>query len=419
MGSRTGQGSSTAKGPLSHIRVLDLTQRLAGPYGTQMLGDLGADIIKLEPPGADPTHRTPPHLVAGESTYYLSINRNKRSIIVDLKRVEGQEVFRRLLKTCDVLIENNRPGVMARFGLSYDDLKAEFPGLVYCSISGFGQNGPDRDRGALDPTVQAMSGGMSLTGEIGGKSVRAGVPIGDICAGMVASSGILAALLHRTATGQGDYVDISMLDVQVAMLSYQAAAYLQSGKVPGLQGRTHNSYALSYCVAAKDADVMIAANQPRAFEALMRTIGRPELLTDPRFLSPDLRNRHKGELRAILDEACKTISAADIVSCLHDVGAPAATINSIDAAFAEPQVQFRDMLLELHGTQTEDVARVAGNPIKLREARRKEHVYPPHAGEHTRAVLKDLGGYDDAAIGHLLQLGAVAEKPIQEGAAEF
>ncbi len=412
-------GMSSARGPIPHIRVLDLTQRLAGPYGTQMLGDLGADVIKLEPPGADPTHRTPPHLVAGESTYYLSINRNKRSIIVDLKRPEGQEVVRRLLKSCDVLIENNRPGVMARFGLSYDDLKADFPGLVYCSISGFGQDGPDRDRGALDPTVQAMSGGMSLTGEVGGKSVRAGVPIGDICAGMVASSGILAALLRKAATGQGDYVDISMLDVQVAMLSYQAAAYLKSGKVPGLQGRTHDSYALSYCVAAKDADVMIAANQPKAFDALMRTIGRPDLLADPRFLTPDLRNRNKTELRALLDEACKIVNAADIVACLHDVGAPAATINSIDAAFAEPQVQHRDMLLELKGGRPEDVVRVSGNPIKLREASRQDHVYPPHAGEHTRAVLKELCGYDDEMVGRLLQLGAVAEKPVQEGAAEF
>lgn len=406
-------------GPIPQIRVLDLTQRLAGPYGTQMLGDLGADIIKLEPPGADPTHRTPPHSVAGESTYFLSINRNKRSIIVDLKRPEGQALARRLLKSCDVLIENNRPGVMARFGLAYDDLKADFPGLVYCSISGFGQSGPDRDRGALDPTVQAMSGGMSLTGEVGGKSVRAGVPIGDICAGMVACSGILAALLRKAATGQGDYVDISMLDVQVAMLSYQAAAYLQSGKVPGLQGRTHDSYALSYCVPTRDVDVMISANQPRAFEALTRTVGRPELVADPRFRTPELRNHNKVELRAILDEACKTVNASDIVACLHQVGAPAATINSIDAALAEPQVLHRGMLLELSGSRPEDVVRVAGNPIKLREASREKHVYPPHAGEHTRAVLKELCGYDDRMIDGLIQSGAVAERPVQDGAAEF
>ena len=411
----------TSKGPLSHIRVIDLTQRLAGPYATQMLGDLGADIIKLEPPGGDPTHRTPPHFVAGESTYYLSINRNKRSIIVDLKRPEGKEVARRLIAKSDVLIENNRPGVMARLGLAYDDLKRDFPGLVYCSISGFGQNGPDAARGALDPIVQAISGGMSLTGEVGGKSVRAGIPIGDISAGMYATTGILAALMHRDRTGQGELIDISMLDVQVAMLSYQAAAYLQSGKAPGLQGRTHDSYALSYCVRAKDGvDVMIAANQQRAFESLARTIGRPEIITDPRFLTPQDRNRNKTELRAVMDEACAKVDSKDILAALHRTGAPGAVINSIDRAFAEPQVHHRGMLMELNGdAEAGDVARVAGDPIKLAEAPRTDYVYPPHAGQHTRAVLKELGGYDDPEIDRLIEAGAVLEMPVMDQAQEF
>jgi CoA:oxalate CoA-transferase len=411
--------ASSPGGPLSHIRVLDLTQRLSGPYGTQMLGDLGADVVKLEPPGGDPSHRTPPHFVGGESTYYLSINRNKRSIIVDLKRPEGRAVVETLIAVCDVLIENNRPGVMARFGLAYDDVKAKFPGLVYCSISGFGQDGPARDRGALDPTVQALSGGMSLTGEIGGRSVRAGVPIGDICAGMVAATGVLAALLRRGVSGKGEFIDVSMLDVQVAMLTYQGAAYLQSGKVPGLQGRTHDSYALSCCVTAEDGDVMISANQPRAFAALTRTIGREDLQTDPRFLTPDDRNRNKIELRELLESACRTVKAAAIVECLHQVGAPAALINGIDGTFAEPQVLHRDMLLELRGERPGDVARVPGNPLKLREAPRAGHAYPPHAGEHTRAVLSELAGLDDAAIDRLIGAGIVAEKPVSNGAAEF
>ena len=179
--------SDSKGGALANIRVLDLTQRLAGPYGTQMLGDLGADVIKLEPPGGDPTHTTPPHFVGGESTYYLSFNRNKRSIIVDLKEERGRALVRELLAKCDVLVENNRPGAMARLGLDYASLKEAFPRLVYCSISGFGQDGPDAQRGALDPIVQAISGGMSLTGEVGGKAVRAGIPIGDICAGMYAA----------------------------------------------------------------------------------------------------------------------------------------------------------------------------------------------------------------------------------------
>ena len=405
-------------GPLSHLRVLDLTQRLAGPYGTQMLGDLGAQIIKLEPPGGDPTHKTPPHFVAGESTYYLSFNRNKRSIIIDLKEPRGRELLRELLGKCDVLVENNRPGAMARLGLDYATLKNEFPGLVYCSISGFGQDGPDAQRGALDPIVQAVSGGMSLTGEVGGKAVRAGIPIGDICAGMYAATGILAALLRREKTGLGEFIDISMLDVQIAMLGYQGAAYLASGQVPGLQGRTHDSYALAYCVSAKDGvDVMIAANAQRAFEALAKAIGRPDIINDPRFLAPADRNRSKAPLRAILDEACLTVESATITAALHSVGSPAAVINSIDRALAEPQVVHRQMVLDLKGENAADCVRVPGDPIKLAEAQRAEYQYPPHSGEHTRAILKELLGYDDAGIDKLA--GVVLENPIHEKTQEF
>ena len=405
-------------GPLSHLRVLDLTQRLAGPYGTQMLGDLGAEIIKLEPPGGDPTHKTPPHFVAGESTYYLSFNRNKRSIIVDLKEPRGRELLRELLGKCDVLVENNRPGAMARLGLDYATLKSDFPGLVYCSISGFGQDGPDAQRGALDPIVQAISGGMSLTGEVGGKAVRAGIPIGDICAGMYAATGILAALLRREKSGLGEFVDISMLDVQIAMLGYQGAAYLASGKVPGLQGRTHDSYALAYCVAAKDGvDVMIAANAQRSFEVLARAIGRAEIIDDPRFLTPRDRNLNKVPLRAILDEACRSVDSATITAALHSVGAPAAVINSIDRALAEPQVVHRQMVLDLQGKSDADRVRVPGDPIKLTEARRDAYQYPPHSGQHTRAVLKELLGYDDAAIDKLA--GVVLENPVDEKTQEF
>ena len=405
-------------GPLSHIRVLDLTQRLAGPYGTQMLGDLGAQIIKLEPPGGDPTHKTPPHFVDGESTYYLSFNRNKRSIIIDLKEARGRELLRELLGKCDVLIENNRPGAMARLGLDYATLKKDFPGLVYCSISGFGQDGPDAQRGALDPIVQAISGGMSLTGEAGGKAVRAGIPIGDICAGMYGATGILAALLRRERTGLGEYVDISMLDVQIAMLGYQGAAYLASGKVPGLQGRTHDSYALAYCVATKDGvDVMIAANAQRAFEALARAIGRPEIIMDPRFLTPADRNRNKVPLRAILDEACINVDSATITAAMHGVGSPAAVINSIDRALVEPQVVHRQMVLDLQGDDDADRVRVPGDPIKLAEAPREGYQYPPHCGQHTREVLKELLGYDDAQIDSLAHVAL--EKAVDEKTQEF
>lgn len=407
-----------ARGPLEHIRILDLTQRLAGPYGTQMLGDLGAEIIKLEPPGGDPTHKTPPHFVAGESSYYLSFNRNKRSIIIDLKQPRGRRLVHELIGKCDALVENNRPGVMARFGLDYATLKTDFPHLVYCSVSGFGQDGPDAQRGALDPIVQAMSGGMSLTGEIGGKAVRAGIPIGDICAGMYAATGILAALLRREKTGRGEFIDISMLDVQIAMLGYQGTAYLTSGKVPGLQGRTHDSYALSYCVSTRDGvDVVMAANGQRTFEVLARTIGRPEILEDPRFLTPQDRNRNKLPLRAIMDEACRTVDSATLIAALHSVGAPAAVINSIDRALAEPQVVHRQMVLDLQGESDGERVRVPGDPIKLTEARRDEYRYPPRSGQHTRAILKELLDYDDAQIEALA--GVVLDSPMHEKTQEF
>jgi len=407
-----------SQGPLSHIRVLDFTQRLAGPYGTQMLGDMGAEIIKVEAPGGDPTHNTPPHFVNGESTYYLSFNRNKRSIIIDLKDERGRAVVRDLLGKCDALVENNRPGAMARLGLDYQSLKKDFPGLVYCSISGFGQDGPDAQRGALDPIVQAISGGMSMTGEVGGKAVRAGIPIGDICAGMYAATGVLAALLRREKTGQGEFVDISMLDVQVAMLGYQGAAYLASGKVPGLQGRTHDSYALAYCVTAQDGvDVMVAANSQRAFEALARAVGRADIISDPRFLTPNDRNKNKVPIRVIMDEACLKVDSCVIVNAMHAVGSPCAVINSIDGALAEPQVMHRGMVLEMQGGKPADRARVPGDPIKLTEEKRVDYRYPPHAGEHSNELLRELLGYGEAEIEALR--GVVLDAPVAEKTQEF
>ncbi|MBN8956296.1 MAG: CoA transferase, partial [Rhizobiales bacterium] len=228
---------------LAGVRVLDLTQVLSGPYCTQMLGDLGADVVRLEGPVRDVARTMPPHAVAGDSIYFLSINRNKRSIIVDLKTEAGAAIARKLALTSDVVVENFRPGVCERLGLSSKALRAEKPELIWCSISGFGQSGPYRDKPAYDLIIQALSGGMSITGARDGVSVRAGIPIGDISAGMYASSAILAALYRRAATGRGETIDISMLDCQVAMLSYQAAFYLHSGNIPGRQGREHDSIA--------------------------------------------------------------------------------------------------------------------------------------------------------------------------------
>ena len=212
------------KGPLSHLRVLDMTEFLAGPFGTQILGDLGAEIIKIEHFDGDSSRHIPPHFIAGTSTYFTSIGRNKKSVIVDLKHPDGVAMVRELALKCDILFENRRPGVLARLGLDYDTLRKDNPGLIWCSVSGFGQDGPDRDRAAYDMIVQAMSGVMSLTGEKGGRPVRAGVPIGDAVAGMYGTIGILAALARRYETGMGDKIDVAMLDVQVALLTDRAQA---------------------------------------------------------------------------------------------------------------------------------------------------------------------------------------------------
>ena len=228
-------------GPLSHVTVLDMTQFLAGPYGSQILGDLGARVIKIETPDGDITRNTPPYFHQGESAYFLSVNRNKESLVLNLKEQRGREIFLELVKKADIVLENYRPGVVKRLGIDYPVLCEVNPRIVMCSISGFGQDGPYRDRPAYDIIIQAISGGMSLTGEEGGKPVRAGIPLADLSAGMFGAISVLAGLAKVQATGEGAYYDVSMMDCQVSMLTYQAAYYLMSGEVPGLQGRGHRS----------------------------------------------------------------------------------------------------------------------------------------------------------------------------------
>lgn len=404
-------------GPLSHIRVLDLTTHLAGPYATQILGDLGAQIIKLEAPGGESTRHMPPHFIAGTSTYFHSINRNKQSIIVDLKSPEGKQVAKDLADECDILIENSRPGVMQRLGLSYEDLEPGRPGLIYCSLSGFGQEGPDRDLPALDIIVQALSGGMSMTGEKGGKAVRAGLPIGDVCAGMYCVIGVLAALARRTETGQGDYIDVAMLDVQVAFLCYQAAAYFHTGKAPGRQGREHDMIPLINCFEAKDGvEVVIAANSATGFKALSDFLGVSELPEDPRYKEPRERLKNKESLVATLREAFTTRTSVEIMAYLRQQGVPVGIVNTVDKALEIEQLKHRDMILELKGDSDEERARVVGDPIKIRRAGRKTHTYAPRLGADSRYILDEVLGYDAGKIEALIQSGAVQEKGLAKAA---
>jgi len=304
--------------PLFGIRVLDLTQFLSGPYCTQILSDLGADVLKVESPEGDLARQIPPHFVGSDSVYFLALNRGKKSIAVDLKSTDAQRLVCDLVEVHDIVVENFRPGVLARLGMSAEVLRTKKPSLIWCSISGFGQDGPYRDKPAYDMIVQAMSGGMSLTGEKNGAAVRAGIPIGDICAGMYGAIGILAALNRRNNTGLGDYIDIAMLDCQAAMLSYQAAYHLHSGETPKRQGTGHDSIPTYRAFSASDKrDVVVTANTERMWQGLCRALGLDDMIGDPEFCSNKVRfaNRHK--LWPILCEAFRTRPASEWVTLLE------------------------------------------------------------------------------------------------------
>jgi CoA:oxalate CoA-transferase len=398
---------TTARHPLAGVRVLDLTQFLSGPYCTQMLADLGADVVKLEAPQGDAARHIPPYFVADDSAYYLSINRNKRSAVLDMKMPEGRALARRLALACDIVIENFRPGVLDRLGLSARELQAENPRLIWCSISGFGQDGPYRDKPAYDMIVQALSGGMSLTGEPEGRSVRAGIPIGDLAAGMYAATAVLAALHRRDETGAGDLVDISMLDCQAAMLCYQGAYHLHSGVVPGRQGAAHDSIPTYRSFRCGDGmDVVITANTERMWQGLCRALGTGALCDDPRFRTNRDRHQNRAALAPLLEQAFLARPAQDWVPLLEQQEVPVGVVNTLDRVVEDKQIRHRQMVLDL-AAEDGRRARVMGNPMKFAGADEEDHRYPPALGENTIEVLCDLLSLDAAGIETLLACGAI------------
>lgn len=401
--------------PLTDIRVLDLTQFLAGPYGTQVLGDLGAEVIKIETQDGDLTRVLPPHFVDDDSCYFHSVNRNKRSVTVDLKTQEGQELVRKLALQSDVLVENYRPGVLDRLGLNYADLSAQKPSLVWCSISGFGQSGPYRDRPAYDMIVQAMSGGMSLTGEPNGPPVRSGLPIGDIAAGLYGVIAILAALRKAEATGQGTSIDIAMLDCQIAMLSYQAAYYLNSDTVPGRQGRGHDSiptYRAFRC--SDDAEVVITANTERMWRSLCDAVGRSDLPEDAQFCNARLRHKNRKNLWGILEPLflTKPSDAWEAVLLEHQV--PVAIVNTLDRSLTNEQVLSRGMILQLN-SQSGSELKVAGNPIHFQSDATPSHQFPPKLGGDEDMVLAEIAGLSPEAIATLRKKGVIGPSSSARG----
>lgn len=377
-------------GPLSGLLVVDLTRVLAGPFCTLLLADLGARVIKVETPEGDDARRIGP-FVDGRSAYFLSLNRGKESLALDLKNAPDRSLFERLLARADVLAENFRPGVMQRLGYGWEALEPRFPRLVMASISGFGQTGPYAQRPSYDVIAQAMGGVMSLTGHPGTGPTRVGTSTGDITAGLFAAVGILAALAARQGSGKGARVDVSMLDAQVATLENAIVRYFASGEVPGPLGSRHPSIAPFQALATADGFIVVAAGNDALFAKLCQALGQPELAQAPEFASNDLRTRSADALEGRLEEALASHGSAHWLEKLAAAGVPCGPVNDIEKLVADPQIAARNMLVSVAESQL----RVAGNPVKLSGfADPGVRAGPPTLDEGRARILAELEAAD-------------------------
>jgi formyl-CoA transferase/CoA:oxalate CoA-transferase len=394
--------------PLEGLTVLDFTRVLAGPYCTMQLADLGARVIKIEQPGrGDDTRAWGPPFIAGESAYFLSINRNKESVALDLKHERARPILDALLSRTDIVVENFRPGTMERLGVSYDAVASTHPHVVYCSISGFGQTGPRRLEAGYDAMMQAEAGLMSITGAADGPPFRLGVAIGDIATGMFAVQGILAALFarERRTDRRGQRVDIAMLDAVTALLTYQASiAFL--GETPRRMGNRHPSIAPYDTFETADGSFVLSVGNDDQFRRLARVLRRPELGSDPRFVTNADRVGNYDALRQELSATFSSWKRADLLSALTTAGVPSAAVRSVGEALADPQLAAREMVVPLEHVAAGSI-RVLGSPLKLSETPATVRTPPPALGQHTTPVLKELG-MSDADIASLRADRAIA-----------
>ncbi|HCL26580.1 MAG TPA: CoA transferase [Dehalococcoidia bacterium] len=391
---------------LSGMVVLDLTQIMAGPYCTMTLADMGADVIKVEKPnGGDDNRRMGPPFIKDWSAGFLALNRNKRSLAVDLRSEDGQAMFKKLVETADAVVENFRPGVMERLGLGYDALAAIRPSLVYCSVSGFGNTGPDAKKGGFDLVAQGVSGLMSITGHPGMPPAKVGVPITDISAGLLAANGILAAYIHALKTGQGQQVDTSLMEAGVAYTVWESSVYFADGEVPGPLGSAHRVSAPYQALRTKDGYLNIGAATQPTWEQLCRAIGAEALIEDERFKLPGDRKAREEELASLLEETFTTDTTIHWLKMLEEAGVVAGPIYDMAQVYKDPQVLARQMLVDLEDPDLGTIHNI-GIPVKLSVTPGEVRTRAPMLGEQTSEVLLERG-FSQAEIDQLLADGVV------------
>ncbi len=390
--------------PLDHIKILDLSRTLAGPFCTMLLGDMGADIVKVEQPvKGDESRRFTPPTWDGESTYFLASNRNKRSVTLNLKTEEGRNIVLELAREADVVVENFRTGTMEKLGLDYETLREVNPRIVYCTISGFGRTGPDRNKAGYDLLLQGYGGLMSITGEPDRPPAKAGMSIADLSTGLFAAYGILSAIIAREKTSEGQMVDASILDGQVALLNYIATAYFATGNVPGRMGSAHPSIVPYQVFETQDKDIIIAVANDGLWEKCCDALGWEDLRTEPSLETNEKRAERREWLVETMNERLRSRSSKEILARLEEMGVPAGPVHTVDQVLNLPQVKERESIIEIEHPTIQDL-RMPGFPVKLSGTPAEVKLPPPLLGEHTSEVLKELG-YDDDQIHQLSDKG--------------